>query len=179
MILYGLALGRVTPAKSKETIFLDNNYHLRVYSPGGRLLVSSNEYFGHDPRLIEVGLKDVVEGTFMDHPDAPQPIHFKGKLQLIQHNAQKFLLVPKNYRTGSFLAKLVIVKNSSLVILSITREGFAKGLRDEKATRLPGRLSGSGYHHPGAKAGPCGPRSRPRGAFRHKKNQHNLHLHVG
>jgi hypothetical protein len=124
--IYGLALGRVTSAKSKETIFLDNDYHLRVYSPGGRLLVSSNEYFGHDPRLIEVGLKEQVAGTFIDYPDAPQPVRFKGRLQLIQHNARKFLLVPKNHRTGSFLSTLVIVKNSSLVLLGITPEGLEK-----------------------------------------------------
>ena len=128
LILYGLALGRVTPSNSKETIFLDNNYHLRVYSPGGRLLVSSNEYFGHDPRLIEVGLKEQVAGTFIDYPDAPQPVRFKGRLQLVQHNARKFLLVPKNHRTGSFLSKLVIVNNSSLVLLGITPEGFEKVL---------------------------------------------------
>jgi hypothetical protein len=130
--LYGLALGRITPSKSKETIFLDNNYHLRVYSPGGRLLVSSNEYFGHDPRLIEVGLKEQVPGTFIDYPDAPQPVRFKGRLQLIQHNARKFLLVPKNHRTGTFLSKLIIVKNSSLVILGATPEGLEKVYETKK-----------------------------------------------
>ena len=130
--LYGLALGRITPSKSKETIFLDNNYHLRVYSPGGRLLVSSNEYFGHDPRLIEVGLKEQVPGTFIDYPDAPQPVRFKGRLQLIQHNARKFLLVPKNHRTGTFLSKLIIIKNSSLVILGTTPEGLEKVYETKK-----------------------------------------------
>lgn len=126
MILYGLALGRIIPAKSKETIFLDKNYHLRVYSPGGRLLVSSDEYFGHDPRMIEVGLKEQVAGTFIDNPDVPKPVHFKGRLQLIRHNARKYLLVPRNHRTGSFLSKLVIVKNSSLVVLGVTPEGLEK-----------------------------------------------------
>ena len=126
MILYGLAFGQVTSAKGKETIFLDSDYHLRVYSPGGRLLVSSDEYFGHDPRIIEVGLKEQVAGTFIDYPDAPQPVRFKGRLQLIQHNAQKYLLVPKNHRTGSFLSQLVIVKNSSLVVLGVNREGLKK-----------------------------------------------------
>jgi hypothetical protein len=130
--IYGLALGRVTPAKSKETIFLDNNYHLRVYSPGGRLLVSSNEYFGHDPRLIEVGLKEQVAGTFIDYPDAPQPVRFKGRLQLIQHNARKFLLVPKNHRIGSFLSTLVIVKHNSLVLLGVTPEGLEKVYETKK-----------------------------------------------
>ena len=126
LTLYGLALGGITPSKSKETIFLDSDYHLRVYSPGGRLLVSSEEYFGHDPRSIEVGLKEQVAGTFIDYPDAPKPVHFKGKLQLIQHNARKYLLVPKNHRTGSFLSKLVIVKNSSLAVLAVNREGLKK-----------------------------------------------------
>ncbi|MDH5761976.1 MAG: VCBS repeat-containing protein [Nitrospinota bacterium] len=132
MVLYGLAQGSITPSKSKETIILDKNYHLRVYSPGGRLLVSSNEYFGHDPRIIEVGLKDQVAGTFIDSPDTPQPVRFKGRLQLIQHNARKYLFVPRNHRTGSFLSKLVIVKNSSLVILGITPEGLEKAYETKK-----------------------------------------------
>jgi VCBS repeat protein len=126
LTLYGLAMGRITPSKSKETIFLDSDYHLRVYSPGGRLLVSSDEYFGHDPRIIEVGLKEQVAGTFIDYPDAPQPVHFKGKLQLIQHNARKYLLVPKNHRAGSFLSKLVIIKNSSLAVLGVNPDGLKK-----------------------------------------------------
>ncbi len=62
LILYGLAFGHIRPTTSKETIFLDNDYKLRVYSSGGRLLVSSDEYFGHDPRMIEVGIHDVVLG---------------------------------------------------------------------------------------------------------------------
>jgi hypothetical protein len=132
LTLYGLALGGITPSKSKETIFLDKNYHLRVYSPGGRLLVSSNEYFGHDPRIIEVGLKEQVAGTFIDYPDAPQPVRFKGRLQLIQHNARKYLFVPRNHRKGSFLSKLVIVKNSSLVVLGITPEGLEKTYETKK-----------------------------------------------
>ena len=132
MTLYGLAFGHITLSKSKETIFLDSDYHLRVYSSGGRLLVSSDEYFGHDPRIIEVGLKEQVAGTFIDYPDSPQPVHFKGKLQLIQHNARKFLLVPKNHRTGSFLSKLIIVKNSSLVILGTTPEGLEKVYETKK-----------------------------------------------
>jgi FG-GAP-like repeat len=132
IILYGLALGQVISDKGKQTIFLDSDYHLRVYSPGGRLLVGSNEYFGHDPRLIEVGLREQVAGTFIDNPDTPQPVRFKGRLQLVLHNARKFLLVPKNYRTGSFLSKLVIVKNSSLVVLGVTPEGLEKTYETKK-----------------------------------------------
>jgi hypothetical protein len=73
-----------------------------------------------------VGLREQVAGTFIDYPDAPKPVHFKGRLQLIQHNARKFLLVPKNHRTGSFLPKLIIVKNSSLVVLGVNREGLKR-----------------------------------------------------
>lgn len=133
LILYGLAYGRlIDSSKSQETLFLDNNYHLRVYSPGGRLLVSSDEYFGHDPRIIEVGLKEQVAGTFINYPGAPKPVRFKGRLQLIQHNAQKYILIPRNHRTGSFLSKLVIVKNSSLVVLGVNREGLKKVYETKK-----------------------------------------------
>ena len=39
---------------SPETIVLDNEYHLIVYSQNARLVVKSNDYYGHDPRLIDV-----------------------------------------------------------------------------------------------------------------------------
>jgi len=126
MILYGLALGHITPSKSKETIFLDSNYHLRVYSHGGRLIVSSDEYFGHDPRLIEVRVHDVLDGL-SNSPEEPQPVRFKGRLQLVKHNARKFLLVPKNHRTGgALLDSLVIISDSSLVFFAVSEEGLEK-----------------------------------------------------
>jgi hypothetical protein len=126
MILYGLALGHTTPSKSKETIFLDSDYKLKVYSPGGRLLVSSDEYFGHDPRLIEVRVHDVLDGL-SNSPEEPQPVRFKGRLQLVKHNARKFLLVPKNHRTGgALLDSLVIISDSSLVFFAVSEEGLEK-----------------------------------------------------
>ncbi len=124
--LYGLAFGHIKTAQSKETIFLDNNYKLRVYSSGGRLLASSDEYFGSDPRLIAVGVQDV---TYWENntPEEGKAIRFKGRLQLVEHSARKFLLLPKNYRTGgSLLESLVIIKNSSLVFFEVNEEGLAK-----------------------------------------------------
>ncbi len=137
--LYGVGYGGLISDKSKETLFLDNDYKLRVYSSGGRLLVISDEYFGHDPRMIEVGLKEQIAGTFIDNPDVPQPVPYKGRLQLVRHHTRKYLLVPKNHRTGSFLSKLVIIKNSSLVVLEADSEGLKKVYETGKQ---PGYLAG-------------------------------------
>ncbi len=132
LILYGLAFGHIRPTPSKETIFLDNNYKLRVYSSGGRLLVSSDEYFGHDPRMIEVGVHDVVPGL-SNRPEEPQPVRFKGRLQLVQHSARKFLLLPKNHRKGgAMLESLVIINDSSLAFLAVSKEGLEKVFETKK-----------------------------------------------
>jgi len=134
LILYGLALGQVAPGKGKETIFLDNSYKLRVYSPGGRLLVSSDEYFGHDPRMIEVGVTDVVPGVINSAGD-PQPVRFKGRVQLTKKGNKRFLVLPKNHLFGgSLLSNLTSVGNASLVIFEITREGFSKIYETKKQT---------------------------------------------
>ena len=126
MTLYGLALGRLTPSKSKETIFLDSDYKLKVYSPGGRLLVSSNEYFGHDPRRIEVRVHDVLDGL-SNRPEESQPVQFKGRLQLVKHKTRKFLLLPKNHRTGgSLMESMIIINGSSLVFFAVSEEGLEK-----------------------------------------------------
>ncbi len=53
-ILYGLTQQDLNRDGKPETIVLDNGYHLRVYSENGRLIVKSNDYYGHDPRLIDV-----------------------------------------------------------------------------------------------------------------------------
>ena len=134
LTLYGLAFGHISPAKSKQTIFLDNNYKLRVYSSGGRLLVSSNEYFGHDPRLIEVGVHDVVTGV-SNHPEESQPVRFKGRPQLVRQSARRFLLLPKNHRTGgSFLESLVSISDASLVFFAVSEEGLSKVHETKKQT---------------------------------------------
>ncbi len=134
LILYGLAVGHISSAKSRETIFLDNNYKLRVYSSGGRLLASSNEYFGHDPRLIEVGVHEVVTGL-SNRPEEPQPVRFKGRPQLIQHSARKFLLLPKNHRTGgSVFESWVNISDASVVFFAVSKEGLEKVHETKKQT---------------------------------------------
>jgi VCBS repeat protein len=126
LTLYGLAFGHLNSSKSKETLFLDSDYKLRVYSPGGRLLVSSDEYFGHDPRLIEVRVHDVLDGL-SNRPEEPQPVRFKGRLQLVRHKARKFLLLPKNHRAGgSLMDSLVVISDSSLVFFAVSKEGLVK-----------------------------------------------------
>ena len=134
LTLYGLAFGHLNSSKSKETLFLDSDYKLRVYSPGGRLLVSSDEYFGHDPRMINVRVHDVVEGMH-NRPEESQPARFKGRLQLVKRNARKFLLLPKNHRAGgSLLDSLVIISDSSLVFFAVSEEGLGKVHETKKQT---------------------------------------------
>ena len=62
-ILYGLTQQDLNGNGVTETIVLDNNYHLRVYSTNGRLVVKSSDYYGHDPRLIEVGIREDASGV--------------------------------------------------------------------------------------------------------------------
>ena len=62
-ILYGLTQANLDGCRIKETVILDNNYHLRVYSPNGKVLVKSDVYYGHDPRFIEVGVVDEELGN--------------------------------------------------------------------------------------------------------------------
>ncbi len=124
--VYGLNLSNLDPKPGPEIIMLDKDYKLRVYSSRGRLLVKSDEYFGHDPRMIDVAIKDQVDGTF-NHPDEPQPVGFKGRILLARHQDQKFLLLPKNHRFGgSLLSNLVVINNCSLVVLSVNPDGLER-----------------------------------------------------
>jgi len=128
-ILYGLTQTDLDGDGVKETILLDNDYHLRVYSPSGRLLVKSNDYYGHDPRVIEVGVKEDIAGIVRQG----EPVQFKGRLELVTSGDRQFLLLPRNHRVGGeFIAKAVIVENSNLVVLSLTREGFEKVFETKK-----------------------------------------------
>ncbi|NIQ01641.1 MAG: hypothetical protein GWN10_13700 [Nitrospinaceae bacterium] len=112
-----------------DTIVLDKEYHLRVYSGSGRLLVKSNDYYGHDPRLIDVGVKEDIEGIVQQG----EPVPFKGRLLFVTKGEDRFLFLPKNHRIGgSLLARMVLVEDSSLVILGISREGFEKLFETKK-----------------------------------------------
>ena len=129
IILYGLTQTDLNRDGAKETIFLDSAYKLRVYSASGRLIVKSNEYYGHDPRTIDVGVKEDIAGIVRQG----EPVHVRGRIQFFEKQGEKFLILPRNHRLGgSFLEKAIIVQNSSLVFLSSTDEGFEKVFETKK-----------------------------------------------
>ncbi len=122
-ILYGLTQQDLNGNGSAETIVLDNNYHLRVYSAQGRVVVKSSDYYGHDPRLIELGVKEDIPGVLHQG----EPVRFKGRLEFVKMGGSRFLLIPRNQTlSGGFLNRLVIVENSGLAVLRLTGEGFEK-----------------------------------------------------
>ncbi len=128
-ILYGLTQVDLSGNKIKDTVILDNSYHLRVYSPNGRVVVKSDDYYGHDPRLIDIGVKEDVVGVVQQG----EPVRYKNRLQFVKNGSQRFLVLPKNYTVGEgFLNRLVIVENSGLAILGVTREGFEKVFESNK-----------------------------------------------
>jgi len=128
-ILYGLTQQDLNGNGTTETIVLDNNYHLRVYSPNGRLVVKSSDYYGHDPRLIEVGVKEEITGIIRQG----DPVRFKGRLQFVKVGGSRFLLLPLNHNAGEgYLDRLVIVENSGLALLRLTGEGFEKAFESSK-----------------------------------------------
>lgn len=130
--LYGLALEDTNFDKSIEIIVLDKNYNLRVYSTDGKLLVKSEDYYGHDPRQIEVGLKDQPYVDFTD-PYVPRPVRYKGRLVPVQKRNQRFLLVPKNHRFGGdWLSELVVINSSSLAFIAINKEGLETAFETNK-----------------------------------------------
>ena len=146
-IVYGLTQQDLNGNGDAETILLDNNYHLRVYSRSGRLIVKSSDYYGHDPRLIDVGVErdvseSVVEGT---------PVRFKGRLEFVRIGGDRFLILPRNQTLGDgLLDRLVVVESSGLALLRLTGEGFKKALETSKqkgyiaASRVVAHKNGSG-----------------------------------
>ena len=136
-ILYGLTQANLGGNKAKETVVLDNNYHLRVYSPRGKVIVKSDTYYGHDPRWIEVGVVDEELGNLTNGGGPTvgreDPVRYKGRLQFVKNGGRRFLVLPKNYVAGGgLISELVLVNNSGLVILGVNREGFTKVLESNK-----------------------------------------------
>ena len=126
--LYGLTQQDLSGNGTADTIVLDKNYHLRVYSPKGRLIIKSSDYYGHDPRLIDVGLKKEVTGIYNG-----TPARFKGRLQLVKIGEERFLVIPKNNTLGDgIMSDLVIVESSGLALLRLTREGFEKAFESSQ-----------------------------------------------
>jgi hypothetical protein len=127
-ILYGLTQTDLSGNKAKDTVILDDNSHLRVYAPNGKLVVKSDEYYGRDPRLIDVGVADEVGGT-----QRGVPVRYKSRLEFVKNGSRRFLVLPKNHNAGNgLLDRLVIVENSNLAILAVNREGFEKLFESNK-----------------------------------------------
>ena len=136
-MLYGLTQTNLSGDKAPETIMLDDDFHLRVYSPEGRLLVKSDDYFGRDPRSIRVGVVEDI--SIMAPPEGAtlinqsESVGFKGRLELIKQGENRYLLLPVNHAAGGELFPgFGSVENSSLAILSITREGMKKVFETQK-----------------------------------------------
>jgi hypothetical protein len=123
VILYGLTRADINFDENIETIMLDKDYHLRVYSPTGNLLIKSDEYYGHDPRLIDIGVVRQVSNLEVQG----KPVRFRGRLLIESFGDKRFILIPKNHTFGGgLLSNLILVNNSNLVILGIEKEGFEK-----------------------------------------------------
>ena len=123
VILYGLTRSNVNLDDKVETLMLDKDYHLRVYSPTGNLLIKLDEYYGHDPRLIDIGVVRQVS----DLEVQGKPERYRGRLLLEKFGDKRFVLVPKNHTFGGgLLSNLILVNNSNLVILGIGQEGLQK-----------------------------------------------------
>jgi len=134
-ILYGLTQTDLSGNKMKDTVILDDKYHLRVYNSKGKVVVKSEDYYGHDPRSIDLGVIDdfgeVMEGT--SNITRGKPFHYKSRLQFVKNGGRRFLVLPKNYVAGNgLLNQLIIVENSGIAILGVNREGFERLFESSK-----------------------------------------------
>ncbi len=129
-ILFGLTQANLSSKKGLETIILDKDYHLRVYSSSGRLLEKSDDYYGHDPRIMDLGERpQAITGMV----GGDTGVHFRGRLEFIQQGDSRYLLIPRNHRLGGqFVDKFVTVNNSSLIILEVSPAGFIKFVETAK-----------------------------------------------
>jgi len=125
-ILYGMTQTDLNANGLTDTILLDNEYHLRVYSAKGRIVVKSSEYYGLDPRLIDIG----VHGDIVTQGE---PVSYRGRLQLVKTTTGQFLILPRNHMFGGgAFAKIAVVENCNLVVLGVTQEGFEKVFETKK-----------------------------------------------
>jgi hypothetical protein len=137
-ILYGLTLADINGDGKNEIVILDKSAHLRVYNTSGRVLVQSNEYYGRDPRVIEVGVREDVEGIVRQG----EPVAYRGRLSFIRQGAKRYLILPRiGSATGSLLPGVVVDPQSSMSFLNLTSEGFQKST---EMTKQKGYLAGYG-----------------------------------
>ena len=122
-ILYGFTSTDINGDGKNEAVVLDENYHLRVYSASGRTLVKSDEYYGADPRVMDLGVIEDA-GEVVQEGD---PVSFRGRLQFVLQNKKRYLLLPKNSSSGGSLTPgLMLDTHGSVSFLSLDKEGFQK-----------------------------------------------------
>ncbi|PIR00267.1 MAG: hypothetical protein COV66_07210 [Nitrospinae bacterium CG11_big_fil_rev_8_21_14_0_20_45_15] len=128
-ILYGFAQGDFSNKKQDDTITLDKDFHLKVYSADGRIVYKSEEYYGQDPRVIALGIHEDATGLVREG----ETVKYKGRIGLVLHNKERFIVLPKNHMMGgSLFDRLVIVNSNSLVIQSIERDGVERYFETRK-----------------------------------------------
>ena len=128
-ILYGLTLADINGDGKDEVVMLDKDTHLRVYNTKGRVLVQSSEYYGRDPRFIEVGVREDVAGVAQEG----EPVQYRGRLSFVRQRSSRYLLLPRiESAGGSLLPGLMVDPNSSVTFLNLTREGFEKSFEVKK-----------------------------------------------
>ena len=122
-ILYGLNSADIDGDRKRETLMLDKNYKLRVYSASGRVLVQSEDHYGRDPRSFDLGVREEAGGIVREG----EPVPYRGRLQLIQQGENRYLLLPKNTSAGGALAPgLMVDTHGSITFLKLTQEGLEK-----------------------------------------------------
>jgi hypothetical protein len=111
-----------------ETVVLDSDSHLRVYSPRGKVLVKSSEYYGDDPRQIDLGVEEDSSGIVQQG----KPVQFKNRLEFFRAGSGRYLAVPHNriFMDG-LMERLIVVENSGISFLEVTREGFREAYRTD------------------------------------------------
>jgi len=122
-IIYGLTSADINGDRKRETLILDKNHKLRVYSPSGRVRFQSEEVYGRDPRSFDLGVREDGGGVVQEG----EPVPYRGRLQLIRQRKNRYLLLPKNTSTGgSLLPGLMLDTHGSITFLKLTPEGFEK-----------------------------------------------------
>jgi len=122
-ILYGLNSADIDGDRKRETLMLDKNYKLRVYSASGRVLVQSEEHYGRDPRSFDLGVSEEGGGIVQEG----EPVSYRGRLQLIRQGQNRYLLLPKNTSAGGGLVPgLMVDTHGSITFLKVTPEGLEK-----------------------------------------------------
>ena len=128
-ILYGFTSTDINGDGKDEIVILDENYHLRVYSASGRTLVKSDEHYGVDPRVLDLGVIEDAGGVVQEG----EPVYFRGRLQFILQNKRRFLLLPTNRSAGGRLAPgLMMDTHGSVSFLNLDKEGFQKAFEIKK-----------------------------------------------